>query len=199
MSRRATGTILCVAGAALLGYAGVTYVRGALQRDRVRAEWSSAEAHRAVTMTNASLEPGTAVESPRAGAPVARLLIPKLGLDEIVIEGVGDDQLNVGPGHLPGSVLPGETGNAIISAHRDRHFHSLDDLAEGDTVVTETVRERVVWVVRARRVLDRAAPALFASTDPTLTLTTCWPVRYLGPAPDRLLLTARPVSRSARA
>lgn len=199
MSRRAAGALLCVAGIALLGYAGAAYGRGALARDRARAAWSAAEAHRAVAVTNASLERGGGIAAPRAGAPVARLLIPKIGLDEIVIEGVGADQLNVGPGHLPGSVLPGEAGNAILSAHRDRQFHSLDELAQGDTVVTETARERVVWVVRDRRILDRAAPALFASAEPVLTLTTCWPVRYFGPAPDRLLLTARPVARTTRA
>jgi sortase (surface protein transpeptidase) len=42
-------------------------------------------------------------------------------------------------------------------------------------------------------VLGRDAPALFQTTQPTLTLTTCWPVRYFGSAPDRLILTARPI------
>jgi len=51
----------------------------------------------------------------------------------------------------------------------------------------------VRWVVFARRIVSRNAPALFATHDATLTLTTCWPVRYLGPAPDRLLITARPI------
>jgi sortase A len=141
---------------------------------------------------SASLD--AALTAPRAlGAPVARLRIPRIELDEIVVEGVGDRELNAGPGHLPGSVLPGDHGNAIISAHRDRHFHGLDRLAVGDTVYTETVQGARAWIIADRRVLDREAPALFAASTPVLTLTTCWPVRYFGPAPDRLLLVATPI------
>jgi sortase A len=90
-------------------------------------------------------------------------------------------------------VLPGQPGNAVISAHRDRQFHSLDRLALGDTIVTETLGGRTNWIIVARRVVERGKPALFATTDPTLTLTTCWPVRYVGPAPDRLIITAKPI------
>jgi hypothetical protein len=50
--------------------------------------------------------------------------------------------------------------------------------------------------VVTRRVVSEHAPALFATQTPTLTLTTCWPIRYVGPAPDRLLVIARPVSGS---
>ena len=130
---------------------------------------------------------------------MARLLIPSLGMDEVVVEGVGESELAVGPGHLPGSAWPGDNGNAVISAHRDRHFHGLDALSVGDTVVTETLAGRSTWVVVARRVVGRDEPALFAAREPELTLTTCWPVRYLGPAPDRLVITARLLRHATRA
>ena len=127
------------------------------------------------------------------GAPVARLVIPKIGLDEIVLEGVDDNSMNGGPGHFPGSPFPGEPGNAIISAHRDRHFRHFDDLAIGDTIRTESGSRSATWVIVSRRVVDKATPALFPSKKATLTLTTCWPIRYFGSAPDRLIVTARPV------
>ncbi|HEU4566061.1 MAG TPA: class D sortase, partial [Gemmatimonadaceae bacterium] len=170
-----------------------------LARDRARAEWARADAHRAVLAAEARLAGGADAAPARAGAPVARIVIPALGLDEIVVEGVGELELSAGPGHLPGSPLPGERGNAIISAHRDRHFHSLDRVAVGDTVITETAGERVVWRITERRVVERDVPALWSTSGPTLTLTTCWPVRYFGPAPDRLLLTALPIQRMPRA
>src|SRR3569623_2708763 len=71
------------------------------------------------------------------GSPVARIVAPTIHLDAIVLEGVGDDELNASPGHVPGSALPGDRGNAVISAHRDRHFDHLDALAVGDTLTTE--------------------------------------------------------------
>jgi sortase A len=128
----------------------------------------------------------------RHGTPVARLLIPAIDLDEIVIEGVGPVELNGGPGHFPGSVLPGDSGNSIVSAHRDRHFRRLGELAVGSRIRTETWAGAVEWVVTERRIVSRDTPALFEESEPTLTLTTCWPLRYFGPAPDRLLIVARP-------
>jgi sortase A len=193
LNGRRTGTLLLAGGAALLLYSGMTWVSGALARDRARGEWESLLARERVRSIRATLDSGAAAPTAR-GAPVARLVIPRIALDEIVVEGVGDRELNAGPGHLPGSALPGERGNAVLSAHRDRHFSALDRLTIGDTVFTETITGRHGWVIAERRVLSSSAPALFRSGAPELTLTTCWPVRYFGPAPDRLLLVARPIA-----
>lgn len=139
-------------------------------------------------MDAASLRPEI---TPRVGTPIARLVIPSIGLDEVVLEGVTDEALNGGPGHLPGSALPGELGNSVISAHRDRHFSKLGEVEIGDTITTVSRQQQVKWVVTGRKVVGREAPALFQTAEATLTLTTCWPIRYLGTAPDRLILTAR--------
>jgi LPXTG-site transpeptidase (sortase) family protein len=128
----------------------------------------------------------------RRGSPVARLLIPAIGLDEIVMEGVGPIELNGGPGHFPGSVLPGDSGNAIVSAHRDRHFRRMAELVVGSRIRTETRTGATDWIVTERRVVSRDTPALFEASEATLTLTTCWPIRYFGSAPDRLLIVAKP-------
>jgi sortase A len=78
----------------------------------------------------------------------------------------------------------------VISAHRDRHFRSLGRLVPGDTVVTESDRGTVLWRVTRIRVVDADAPALRETPLPRLTLTTCWPIRYFGTAPDRLIVEA---------
>jgi sortase A len=196
-----------VAPRALLGYAlycfgGATaafacgrYAVGELRQEDARRAWNEAEAQSVVALARRE----SALENPASahiapGSPVAHLYIPRLGLDEIVLEGVDDDALNGGPGHLPGSAFPGEKGNAIISAHRDRHFARLGEIRLGDTVATEAGTRRDKWVVISKRVLDEDAPALFHTNDATLTLTTCWPIRYLGPAPERLIVTAKRIS-----
>jgi LPXTG-site transpeptidase (sortase) family protein len=197
---RLAGVGLCIVGAVLVGHAGVQYARGAYRADLVRQQWEEQQARNAVAAARDRVANSVAFasRSVAVGAPVARLQIPRIRLDEVVVEGVGDDELNAGPGHLPGSALPGMPGNAVISAHRDRHFSHLDALQLGDTIRTETGQSSGVWVIVARRIVDRNAPALFQSSAPQLTLTTCWPVRYFGSAPDRLILTAKPVSRSGR-
>ena len=187
-------------GALAIAYALFEYGVGALRSDAARRQWEQQQAHATVALLRARASRGRAglLTGVAAGAPVARLWIPRIHLDEVVLEGVEDDELNAAPGHLPGSALPGLRGNAVISAHRDRHFRRLDELQIGDTIQTETSQSSESWVIVGRRVVGKDTPALFQTKEPMLTLTTCWPVRYFGSAPDRLILNARPVPGSWR-
>ena len=181
-----------------MAFAGGRYGVGAWQQQEARRAWEESEAQAVVALARRASMIDAFNGGPIVpGAAVARLLIPRLGLDEIVLEGVDDYALNGGPGHLPGSVFPGERGNSIISAHRDRHFAPLGSIQVGDTVVTEAGANATTWVVISKRVIDADAPALFHTRDATLTLTTCWPIRYLGTAPERLLVTAKPLTPAA--
>ncbi|MDB4876752.1 MAG: sortase [Gemmatimonadetes bacterium] len=196
--RKQAGLALVVTGGLLLSFAGGRYTLGAVRADQARTEWDAAQAKQAVALARSvalRTEPHDAIAT---GAPVARLLIPHIGLDAIVLEGVDGDELNAGPGHVPGSAFPGEPGNSVISAHRDRHFSHFDALRIGDTVTTQTAGASTDWIVVARRVIGKNDPALFRTSDATLTLTTCWPIRYLGTAPERLIVTAKRVKRVKR-
>lgn len=197
--RRTLGTALIAVGALLLLYVGYRYTAGAYERDAARTAWAALEARNAVATASSSVAAAPTHTTYATGALVGRLLIPAVQLDEVIAEGVDDDELDAGPGHLPGSVSPGEPGNAVISAHRDRHFHSLGRVVIGDTVITVTRTLRTVWVVTGRRIVGRYQPSLYPSKEPELTLTTCWPIRYVGPAPDRLILTAKPILQPPRA
>lgn len=198
MPRGLVGYALFCAGGLALAFSGGRYAVGTWQQQEARRAWEESEARAVVALARR----GAALASYDAsriipGAPVARLVIPSLGLDEIVMEGVDGNALNAGPGHLPGSAFPGERGNSVISAHRDRHFSRLGSVEVGDTVLTESGARATRWVVISKRVIDADAPALFHTPDATLTLTTCWPIRYMGTAPERLLVTARPVRDGA--
>jgi sortase A len=193
--RKRIGLLLYVVGGLLLSFAVGRYGVGVARADQAREAWDAAEGKAAVALArSAALHHGMR-QTPVDGAPVARIVIPKIDLDEIVLEGVDGDELNAEPGHLSGSAYPGEPGNAVISAHRDRHFNHLDALDVGDTIVTESGTHHDSWVVVSKRVVGKNDRALFSTPDATLTLTTCWPIRYLGPAPERLIVTAKPLRR----
>lgn len=192
------GYALYCVGGAMISFAGGRYAVGEWERQKARRFWDEAEARAVVALARrTSSVSGGYPQAIAPGVPVARLLIPRLRMDEIVIEGVDDYALNAGPGHLPGSAYPGEPGNSVISAHRDRHFARLGEIRVGDTLFTESGAYRERWVVIAKRVVDADAPALFRTSDATLTLTTCWPIRYVGTARERLLVTAKPIASPA--
>lgn len=192
MIRRRLGLAFILAGGVLTTFAGSRYVSGAVAQDRARREWDASNARAA--FNGASAYASRPRESAIVhGAPVARLTIPKIHLDEVVLEGIDDDAMNGGPGHYPGSPLPGANGNSIISAHRDRHFRNLGQVAVGDIVITEAGAKTTRWIVVKRQVVDKDRPVLFPAKTAILTLTTCWPIQYFGSAPDRLILTARPL------
>ena len=190
--RRRAGTALVAVGAVLILTAGTSAARGMFARDAARARWAELEAQRAADGGRIAARPGARLTVAR-GVPVARLVIPRLALDEIVVEGVGEAELYAGPGHMAGSALPGERGNSVVSAHRDRHFRSLGRVVVGDTIHTESDAGDVAWTVTRLRVVAADAPVLRTSRTPVLTLTTCWPIRYFGSAPDRLIVEAVPI------
>lgn len=193
--RRLASTMLIVGGSAFLLVSAVSIARGALARDAARSRWAELEAGRAVTGARArAISPSTWTTA--RGTPVARLVVPRIDVDEVVVEGVSDEDLRAGPGHMTGSAIPGDSGNAVISAHRDRHFHALGRAVVGDTIFTESDRGRVVWTVASVRVVDADAPVLRSSTTPVLTLTTCWPIGYFGRAPERLIVQATPITKA---
>jgi sortase A len=109
--------------------------------------------------------------------PVARLHAPGHGIDLIVLADVSGRTLAFGPGHAPGSALPGTAGTAVITGHRDTHFGFLERLRPGDELVVEIPgRMPARFVVDETAVLDaRRAVIRTAEDSAGLVLLTCYP------------------------
>jgi sortase A len=130
-------------------------------------------------------------EPPPLGEPVARIQIPAIGVDEIVIEGVSLDHLKKGPGHFPETPLPGQAGNAAIAGHRTTWgapFHRVDELADGDEIVVETLQGEFRYEVSGIEIVKpHQVEVLDDFGDDRLTLTACHP-KYS--ARERIVVTA---------
>jgi sortase A len=117
--------------------------------------------------------------------------IPKLGLDVVVFEGVTPAALKKGPGHIPGTVLPGQPGNAAISGHRTtygRPFYDLDLLEPGDMIEVETAIGVHIYEVRESFIVFPTDVWVIDQRDGAwLTLTTCNPKFS---ARERLIISA---------
>jgi sortase A len=118
----------------------------------------------------------------------------------VVFGGADADTLEKGPGHVPGTELPGShtsRNNCVITGHRDSHFRNLGWLRPGHEIDLETngVSER--FRVVSREIVTPETVRVLAATDrPRLTLITCYPFNIVGPAPSRLVVVAEPVDRA---
>jgi len=131
-------------------------------------------------------------DAPDAGTAVAALEFRRPGQDKplvhadplYVVPGVTLGELQRGPGHYPGTALPGEDGNFAVAGHRTTYgapFFNLDKLRRGDEViVTDPAGDRHTYRVRRQEIVNPAdtwviAPDPLQRGRPTLTLTTCNP------------------------
>jgi sortase A len=135
----------------------------------------------------------TAPDAVAEGDPIARIEMPRIGVDKIVVAGVDKDDLKKGPGHYPETPLPGQLGNSAIAGHRTtfgQPFFDVDKLDNGDEIIVTTLTGRYVYRVTGQQIVAPSDYQVIATTDPTratLTLTSCHP-KYT--ARERIIIFA---------
>ena len=125
--------------------------------------------------------------------PVAKLSVPRLGVERYVLAGANGATMAFGPGHVAGSALPGLEGNSVIGGHRDTHLAFLQELRSGDELIIERPDGvRVRYRAAEAMVLDRREVWVAKQEGPTrLTLITCYPFDALrAGGPQRYVLFA---------
>lgn len=139
--------------------------------------------------TAAVSQPGSKFATPDGF--VARLQIPRLGSSLYVVNANRPRDFRRGPGMILGSAEPGEHGNCIIAGHRDLHFRVLKDIKVGDEIQIETNQGRFQYRVASMDIVGaQDSEALSAGYSGQLTLVTCYPFYYIGPAPKRFIVKA---------
>ncbi len=127
-----------------------------------------------------------------AGQVLTELSIPKIALRAVVIEGTASSSLLRGPGHMTGSAIPGSAGNSVIAGHRDTFFRNLHSLKTGDAIYIMRSGKRFHYIVFEKKVVRaNDVSVLRNSSNSELTLITCYPAHFIGPAPRRLIIIAK--------
>jgi sortase A len=208
----ATGRVLITGGALLLLFVAYqlwgTGIYEARAQNRLKDEFrEQLQQSRATTTTTTTPAPAITEPAPtvpttttapaalafQSGDSVGIIDIPKIGLSAAFVEGVNVDDLRNGPGHYPGTPLPGQEGNAAIAGHRTTYgapFGDLDQLARGDEIRVQTVQGTFKYTVdEAPYVVDPndSSPLDAMTGAAKLTLTTCDP-KYS--AANRLIVKA---------
>jgi len=125
---------------------------------------------------------------------LTRLTIPRIHLDVVISEGTSQRSLSLAPGHLTNTAIPGEPGNAVIAAHRDTFFRHIANLKIGDAIYIQRNGRQCRYVVTGRKIVSpEDISVLASSSESRLTLITCYPMHFIGPAPKRLVIFAKQV------
>ena len=131
------------------------------------------------------------------GKPIGSIEIPRLGLSSLVLEGDDAAALLLGVGHLSDTPLPWHHGNTVLAAHRDTFFRPLAHIRKGDVIRFSTADAALEYVVKELKVVEPTAVEVLEPTSAaTLTLITCFPFDYIGPAPQRFIVRAERRSSS---
>jgi sortase A len=194
-----TQRALLACGVVLLGYTAFALVdawifqrREGRNLDRLLSERRAAS--QAAPQPEAA-PPPAAAEKVAPGSLIGRIEIPRLLLSVVVIEGIDRTTLRRAVGHIPGTALPGRSGNVGLAGHRDTFFRPLKDLKVKDEILFSTLKGTFKFSVVSLTIVDPDdVGVLAASRDSVLTLVTCYPFYFVGPAPQRWIVRATQVS-----
>ena len=160
--------------------------------------YSMMEARSVQRDQRARFEQAAAAKAPYVAAPgslVGMLDVPRLRMSLPVIEGDDDRTLKASVGHLPDTPMPWQAGNSAMAGHRDGLFRPLKGVAVGDEITFRTTTEAIRYrVARTTIVKPDDVSVLAPRSRDTLTLITCYPFSYVGPAPQRFIVHAERIS-----
>lgn len=186
--RRLLVPALLLTAAVLGGAAGWIHLKAALAQVLLERAWASSDHGRDLH------KPWPWADM----APIARLRVPRLHRDLIVLDRDSGQALAFGPGWTPSSAVPGAHGLTVISAHRDTQFTFLKKLHRGDRIAIDGARGTARYRVARMQVVDsRHARLPNAASRDGLLLVTCYPFDAVMPGgPLRYVVWARRIDKT---
>jgi sortase A len=200
--------LLLTAGIVALAYVGLTLLDAKLyqayQTRRFQQELKDSQASIVGGGLVPTLEEAKPARAESLGptdsrrSPLGRIEISTIGLSAMILEGMDERTLRRAVGHIPGTPLPGQPGNVALAGHRDTFFRGLRNIREGDEITLQTLSGLYRYRVDSTKVVDPGETQVLDSSDnATLTLVTCYPFSYLGPAPKRFIVSAHKLAATA--
>jgi sortase A len=134
------------------------------------------------------------------GDPIGEMEIPRVGLKAVFVQGDSPKILRHAVGHISGTAMPGGPGNVVLTGHRDTFFRPLRNVERGDAITLRTLDGDFQYEVESTAVVPPSdVQVLEPSSERMLTLISCYPFYYVGPAPNRFIVRARQLDSAPRA
>ena len=173
-----------LAGLALLGYAAAVWLDACFYQRNEELAFEEAREHAATG------GPGRSAPLIRH-AVLGKIDIPQLGVSAMIAEGDDPHTLRRAVGHVAGTALPGASGNVVLAAHRDTFFRPLRKIRTGDAIELTTWSGSYRYRVESVQVVGpNDTGVLEPTSQPKLTLVTCFPFYFVGSAPRRFIVRA---------
>ncbi len=206
--RRKAGTILMVLGMIIVSIAIFQYtdhqmkLKHALAQAEALTEAKSKDAPASIKPLNTTSSPSKSLINrqqfhPKENDVMGLLEIPKIDAKLPIIEGTDEKMLDKGVGHYSPSVFPSDGEQILLSGHRDTVFRKFSDLEIGDRFIVNMPYGTFEYEMKSSEIVDKDDTSVIRSMGKeVLVVSTCYPFRYVGPAPDRYVIYAYPVPRS---
>jgi sortase A len=186
---------LLTAGVLILGYCGYVLLDARLyQASETRNFQEQIKDSTPIPASDGSVR--EASFHPDAGKPLGEIELTRVGVTAMILEGTDDRTLRRAVGHVPGTPLPGQPGNVAIAGHRDTFFRALRNVRQNDEITLMTLQGSYRYRVDSISVVGPEATQVLDNTGGDfLTLVTCFPFYYVGPAPRRFIVRAQRISQ----
>jgi sortase A len=135
------------------------------------------------------------IDPPKFGDTIGLLTIPKINSELAIVEGTDPNDLKKGVGHYKGSYFPGENGQIVLSGHRDTVFRRLGELKPGDIFEVQLANGMSKYELTHTKIVDAEDRTIITlqNTQEELIVITCYPFRFVGNAPQRYIIYAKPI------
>lgn len=196
---RKLSLLFIIIGLFIIGYSVFQIVQGNMKQNAALSE-----AKEMIQLNENNEDNSNTVEKPKLtfddfnplkGDTVGILEISKIEAELPIVEGTDEEELDIGVGHLKDTVYPTENDQILLSGHRDTVFMRMGELEIGDTMTVKMPYGDFTYEIYETFIVDADDTTVIGSTAPdeVLTVTTCYPFQYVGNAPDRYIVNARPV------
>jgi len=193
---RKLSILLIIGGIIFLGFGGYQLYQTKMNEQRNLEEAKSLINNNTPKKGSQSLSPTFPLDfNPSTGETVGILQIPKLESELPIVEGTDEDELAQGVGHYAGTSYPLQKDQIVLSGHRDTVFRRMGELELGDILTVQLPYGEFSYEIFETKIVDADDRSIIVPTKPNevLTVTTCYPFSFIGNAPDRYIINARPV------
>ena len=187
--------VFLIVGVLILGYCGFVLLDAKLyQADETRQFQQQVKDFKPAIASEGSVHEVSF--RPLTGKPLGEIELTRIGVTAMILEGTDDRTLRRAVGHIPGTPLPGQPGNVAIAGHRDTFFRALRNVRQDDEITLMTLEGSYRYHVESISVVGpEDTQVLDNSGGDILTLVTCYPFYFVGPAPRRFIVRARRTSQ----